>query len=406
MKSTDTQLKKTKKKERKQSEKEFIEHYKDQAPKGPGFTWRGKLIYSLVFILFVLGFTFGKSIYIGGTPTKLIDYSLTQSLNTDGRDIDLAFDLVRENQSDSYFINTNLKYTFEYLTSVATINHSNYGALEIYLTPEQLSFRKSKGGWNAYPLNSVNINGLDYIDWGLFSSVTDIRSIPQIRDILKETVQVFMASFYNRFTFGENESIEIDGAEYDCKQVNLTFHSSEFYPLLNDFLQFNLKNNDIRNAIKDRVQRFLTIVNENELYDAFNLDKETVSLYLDDIDYYFDTTYYLLVDYIENQLESSEEFFDALDSEVTLSFYVDKKYNVRAVESFYTDNDASNDIVSSRIYYVVNDFTHSYVESPLGAVTTINMNNKPSVDLNGLTKDSDSLIIRSLMNIYNSMFNR
>ena len=401
-----TQSKKDRRKARKIADKEFLDKYKDQAPKGPGFTWKGKLIYGLIFTLIVLGFAFGKSIYIGGTPVKLLDYSLTQSLNTNGRNISLTADIEKENPDESYSVNTNMIYSFEYLTTSVKVDYSNKEIFEVYLTNEELAFRNNEEQWYKYELGNINVAGLENVNWGSFGSVIDIRSIPDMKDILKDSVQFFMGSFYKRFTFGENEIIETLDDSYECKQINLTFTNKEFYPILKDFLNFNDNSIGIRTGVKDRIQRFLNVVDENDLYETFNLDKDTVKLYLKDLDYNYEITYYILVDYISGQLKGLEENLSDLNVEVEVSFYVDKKYNIRAVDIVYTDFDSSNDIISTHIYYVVNDFTPGYVESPIGAEQTIDMGTLPPIDLNDLTKDNDIILVKILMSLYNTVFAR
>ena len=136
----------------------------------------------------------------------------------------------------------------------------------MYLTNEELAFRNNEEQWYKYELDNVNVAGLENVNWGSFGSAIDIRSIPDMKDILKDSVQFFMGSFYKRFTFGENEIIETLDNSYECKQINLTFTNKEFYPILQDFLRFNDNSIGIRTGIKDRIQRFLNVVDENDLY--------------------------------------------------------------------------------------------------------------------------------------------
>ena len=350
--------------DRKIREKKFLEKYKGEAPKGPGFTWQAKLIFGAFGLLIILGFIFGKSIYVGSTPIKLLDYSLTRSMKTAGRDIDLDINYQSKEEGKSFELDTNIQYTFEYIKALIDMEGTHIPKQKVFINTDSIVTDQS-GEWEKYSFDQLVIKDQTDISWLAIEQVLDLRSVPAVEDTFEEYAQYFITAYYERFAYGEPKSIVTPEKTYDTKRIDVTITEEDFYPFIRDFITFNDNMIDFREGVKDRVKRFLEAIQENEFYEPFDLDEETVSEYLTNFDENYETTYILFLAYLEEEVTALKPILDELDVELHLSFYIDKDYVVRAIDANYINLDPDNSLDSIQIEYVVNDYKHGYVENPM-----------------------------------------
>ncbi len=392
---------KDRRKRLKESDKALLDKYKGTATKGPGLSKKLMVIFLSVFIIIVLGFTYGKWLYIGSTPLKLIDYSLVQSINTDGRSIELSVDVKKKNPEHSYDFNLSSTYSFDYITNSMHLSGSKIGTNPIFFNEAEILY-KNADDWYRYDLKNLPIDGLDDVNWSLFSDVLDLRTLPSSKKLIKSNIEFFVTAFSESFTYGESKLLEIDGQTYDCRKVELSISSKQFAPLLEDFLYFSNHNLDLRESIKDRVKLFLTIVDENDLHQAFNLEKDTIKAYLNALESNFDITYILLYDQMDNLVEASLEHLNNLDAKLELGFYVDKKFFIRGVDGQYVDENKDSNLQTFDFNYLISDYTIGYIENPAGASDIIQMETQPRVDLKALTQDTQNDVLQLLMELYSN----
>lgn len=350
--------------DRKIREKKFLEKYKGEAPKGPGFTWQAKLIFGAFGLLIILGFVFGKSLYVGSTPIKLLDYSLTRSMKTVGRDIDLDITYQSKNEEESFELDTNIQYTFEYIKALIDMEGTHIPKQKVFINTDSI-MTDQNGDWEKYSFDQLLIKDQTDISWLALEQVLDLRSIPAVEDTFEEYAQYFITAFYDRFTYGDSKSIVTPEKTYETKRIDATLTEEDFYPFIKDFLTFNDNMIDFRDGVKDRVRRFLEAIQENEFYEPFDLDEETVSEYLTNFDENYEITYILFLAYLEEEITALKPVLEELDVELHLSFYVDKDYVVRAIDANYINLDPNNSLDSIQIEYVVNNYKHDYIENPM-----------------------------------------
>ncbi|MBI9015240.1 MAG: hypothetical protein JEZ08_23605 [Clostridiales bacterium] len=385
--------------DRKIREKKFLEKYKDEAPKGPGFTWQAKLIFGAIGLLIILGFVFGKSLYVGSTPIKLLDYSLTRSMKTVGRDIDLDITYHSKNVEESFELDTNIQYTFEYIKALIDMEGTHIPKQKLFINTDSI-MTDQNGDWEKYNFNQLVIKDQTDISWLAIEQVLDLRSIPAVEDTFEEYAQYFITAFYDRFTYGESKSIVTPEKTYETKRIDATITEEDFYPFIKDFLTFNDNMIDFREGVKDRVKRFLEAIQKNEFYEPFDLDEETVSEYLTNFDENYETTYILFIAYLEEEIIALKPVLDELDVELHLSFYVDKDYVVRAIDANYVNLDPNNSLDSIQIEYVVNSYKHGYIENPMEFDDTTHEN---KIEIETLLGDKNPVTI-ILNSIYSYIF--
>lgn len=350
--------------DRKLREKKFLDQYKDEAPKGPGFSWKAKIIFATIGLLFILGFVFGKSLYVGSTPIKLLDYSLTRSMKTSGRDFDLNIQYDAKDDQKDYEFHSNIQFTFEYLKSLISIEGDHLPSQKVFINTDSIQVN-SDDQWKKYSFDQLVIKDQSNLSWLPLEQVLDIRSIPAVEDVLEEYAQYFITAYYNRFEYGQAKEIQTKDDLYKSKKIDVIITEEDFYPLIRDFIGFNDNMIDFRQGVKDRVKRFLEAVQENDLYDRFDLDEATVENYLNNFEENYEITYILFIAYLEEEVNKLEDVFSQLDAELHLSFYIDKDYLVRAIDAKYINLDNQTDLNSVTINYVVNNYKQGYVENPL-----------------------------------------
>lgn len=360
--SMTNQSKKERRADRKARDKELLNKYKDVAPKGPGFSWKAKIIFGLVGILFIIGFLNIKTLYIGNTPIKILDYSLTRSLSADGRDINVSIE-AKYRDHEPQWLAANIQYTFEYIKAFIELEGSNTPDSKVFLNTDMLAVQNES--WEKYDFDQLVINDHIPFDWQPLEQVLDARSIPAIQDTLEEYAQYFLTQYYDRFYFGEETIIETKEKTYNTQRINLVLTEEDIYPLLRDFIAFNDQLVDFREGIKDRIQRFLTTVQEENLYESLDLDPIEVQTYLDNFEEEFELTYILMMSDLQSFADAQEAIFKAMDFELTLSFFVDKDYKVRAVEGQFKNLISDQPLEDITIRYVVNNFKQGYIENPV-----------------------------------------
>lgn len=343
--------------ERKARDKALLEKYKGEAPRGPGLSWRLKLIFGVVGILLIILFMNIKNLYIGNTPIKVLDYSLTRSLSTDGRDIDIDIKATYHDKED-YELNTNIQYTFEFIKARIDTATSS-----IYIDTDSLAVKEND--WVKYDFDQLIINDHEPMSWKPLEQVLDARSIPAINDTLEEYAQFFTAQYYNRFSFGEETEIKTKDDTYKARRIDVTLTEEDLYPLLKNFITFNDNIIDFREGVKDRIKRYLEAVQENELYDIAGLTEEEVTDYLGNFDENAEVTYILFITELNDYLDAHKETLDNLDIELTISFFVDNNEKVRAISANWNNLNESESLDQLEINYVVNNFKHGYIENPV-----------------------------------------
>lgn len=343
--------------ERKVKDKALLEKYKDEAPKGPGFSWRLKLIFGVVGVLFIIGFMNIEKLYVGNTPIKVLDYSLTRSLSTDGRDIDLNIQATYHDKED-YTLDANIQYTFEFIKARLDTESSS-----VYIDTDTLAIRKDD--WEKYTFDQLIIHEKDPFSWKPLEQVLDARSIPAINDTLEEYAQYFITQYYNRFSFGEETEIITKEDTYKVRRIDVTLTEEDLYPLLKEFIAFNDNLIDFREGVKDRIKRFMEAVQNNNFYEPFGLTESEVTDYLNNFDENAEISYILFIAELNDLIDDYKTDIEDLDIELTLSFFIDSKEKVRAITADWHNLDTSTSLDRLEINYVVNNFKQGYIENPV-----------------------------------------
>lgn len=385
--------------DRKINDKAFLRQYEGEAPKGPGFTWKAKLVFVVIGLLFAFGFVYGKSIYVGSTPLKLLDYSLTRSMITASRDIDLNIEYISKNDEDNFTLNTNIQYTFDYIKALIHMEGTHVPKQKVFVNTDSILTNIS-GEWEKHDFNQLIIREQSDISWLPLEQVLNLRSIPAIEDTFKEYAQYFVTAYYDRFHYTESKDIVTTNNTYSTKKIDMVVTEEDFYPLIKEFIGFNDNMIDFREGVKDRIKRFLQAVQENEFYQPLGLDEDTVNLYLTNFEENYEMSYILFIAYLNEEVKALEAILNDLDVVLHLSFYIDKDYVVRAIDISYVNLDESKDLDSVKISYVVNDYKLKYIENPM-AFEEATSNDPIAIETLLGEKNPVTIILNS---IYNYLF--
>ncbi len=346
--------------DRKVRDKELLEKYKNEAPKGPGFPWQAKLIFTAVGLILLFIIVFFKSFYIGNTPIKVLDYSLTHSLSTAGRDADLTINIDNKSNED-YLMEAHIQHTFEYVKALVDFKINGVTG-EFYIDTDSLAVKEDE--WVKYNFSDLIINDVTDISWKPLETILDIRSIPAIEDTFEEYAQYFITQYYNRFSYGYETQVVTTDKTYDAKSIDVTLTEEDFYPLIKEFINFNDTIVDFREGIEDRVKRYLEAVQEYDIYDQVGLSEDYVADYLANFDENFEATYIVFMADLHEAVDDLKPTFEDLDVELDLSFLI-VDYKVQSIRALYKNLDTTLDLNQIDIKYVVNDFKHGYIENPV-----------------------------------------